>query len=83
MLREIKLEETNRLARKYLSEAKKSLGKKEQFYNALERALHNYLKSKLHIETSEFNKEKINELLTKRSVGARKFRRVCFCFNCL
>ena len=44
--------------------------KKEQFYNALERALHNYLKSKLHIETSEFNKEKINELLTKRSVGA-------------
>ena len=65
-----KVRRTNRLARKYLSEAKKSLGKKEQFYNALERALHNYLKSKLHIETSEFNKEKINELLTKRSVGA-------------
>ena len=64
-----KVRRTNRLARKYLSEAKKSIGKKEQFYNALERALHNYLKSKLHIETSEFNKEKINELLTKRSVG--------------
>ena len=58
-----KIRKTNRLARKYLSDAKKSLGQKEHFYNALERALHNYLKSKLRLETSEFNKEKIEELL--------------------
>jgi len=63
-----KIRLTNRLARKYLSAAKKSLGKKEMFYNALERALHNYLKSKLRIETSEFNKDKIGELLTKKKV---------------
>ena len=63
-----KIRLTNRLARKYLSTAKKSLGKKEMFYNALERALHNYLKSKLRIETSEFNKDKIGELLTKKKV---------------
>ena len=63
-----KIRLTNRLARKYLSAAKKSLGKKETFYNALERALHNYLKSKLRIETSEFNKDKIGELLTKKKV---------------
>ena len=63
-----KIRKTNRLARKYLSAAKKSLGKKEQFYNALERALHNYLKSKLRLETSEFNKEKIEELLENKNV---------------
>lgn len=57
----------NKLARKHLKEAKKTLGNKEQFYNALERALHNYLKAKLNIETSEFSKEKIQELLQNKS----------------
>ena len=64
-----KIRRTNKLARKYLGEAKKSLGKKDQFYNALERALHNYLKSKLRIETSDFNKEKISQLLAEKNVG--------------
>jgi hypothetical protein len=64
-----KIRKTNRLARKYLSQAKKSLGDKEPFYNALERALHNYLKSKLRIETSEFNKEKIEEILKNKNVN--------------
>ena len=58
----------NRLAKKYLSEAKKKLGDKEAFYEVLERALHNYLRAKLSIETSEFSKEKISQLLTERSV---------------
>ena len=65
-----KIRKTNRLARKYLSNAKKSLGQKEQFYNALERALHNYLKSKLRLETSEFNKEKIEELLGNKNINS-------------
>jgi len=65
-----KLRKTTRLARKYLSDAKKSLGQKEQFYNALERALHNYLKSKLRLETSEFNKEKIEELLGNKNINS-------------
>ena len=58
----------NRLAKRYLSEAKKKLGDKEAFYEALERALHNYLRAKLSIETSEFSKEKISQLLTERKV---------------
>jgi hypothetical protein len=58
----------NRLAKKYLSEAKKKLNDKEAFYEVLERALHNYLRAKLSIETSEFSKEKISQLLTERSV---------------
>lgn len=63
-----RIRKANKLARKYLGEAKKNLGNKEQFYNALERALHNYLKAKLNIETSEFSKEKIEELLNTKSV---------------
>lgn len=63
-----RVRQADKLARKYLSEAKKAMGDKEAFYNALERALHNYLKSKLKIETSDFSKEKIQELLTQKSV---------------
>ncbi|MEM8998735.1 MAG: BatD family protein [Bacteroidota bacterium] len=61
-----RIKRANKLARKYLSTAKKELGQKEAFYVALEKALHNYLKAKLKIETSEFSKEKIAALLTER-----------------
>lgn len=63
-----KIRKTNKLARKYLSSSKKAIGEKETFYIALERALHNYLKSRLKIETSDFSKEKIDHLLTKKEV---------------
>lgn len=56
-----------RLAKKYLSSAKKVLGDKENFYNALEHALHNYLKAKLSIETAEFSKESIVTLLQQKN----------------
>lgn len=63
-----KIKKANRLARKYLSAAKKTLGNKEAFYVALEKALHNYLKAKLKIETSEFSKDKIALLLEEKKV---------------
>ena len=63
-----RIRKADRLAKKYLSEARKNLGQKEVFYESLERALHNYLKAKLNIETSDFNKEKIQNLLTERNV---------------
>jgi len=59
----------NKLARKYLGEAKESLGDKAAFYEALERALHNYLKAKLNIETSDLSKEKIQGLLSTKQVS--------------
>ncbi|APY08278.1 BatD protein [Winogradskyella sp. J14-2] len=64
-----RIRKADRLAKKYLSEAKKNLGQKALFYESLERALHNYLKAKLNIETSDFNKEKIEALLTKKQVN--------------
>jgi len=63
-----KIKRANKLAKKYLSEAKRALGKKDAFYVSLEKALHNYLKAKLKIETSEFSKDKINALLTEKKV---------------
>lgn len=63
-----KLRKADKLARKYLSNAKKNMKDRVVFYEALERALHNYLKAKLNIETSDFSKEKISTLLAERSV---------------
>ena len=61
-----KIRVANKLAKKYLGEAKRKLGDKNIFYEALERALHNYLKAKLKIETTEMSKDKITELLLER-----------------
>jgi len=63
-----RIKKANRLARKYLSTARKALGNKEAFYVALEKGLHNYLKAKLKIETSEFSKDKIAALLAQKQV---------------
>ena len=59
-----------RLVNKYLSSAKKYLNKKEDFYVALEKALHNFLKAKLHIDIADFGKEKIVFLLKKKNIAS-------------
>lgn len=64
----IRMRTANRMARKYLSEAKRNLKNSEEFYVALERALHNYLKAKLKMETSDFTKEKIKNILSQIGV---------------
>jgi len=65
-----KLRKAERLAKKYLSEARKQLGKKEAFYEALERALHNYLKAKLGIETADISEDKITEILKNKNINS-------------
>ena len=64
-----KQREAQRLARKYLSSAKKAFHDQALFYEALERALHNYLKAKLKIETTELSKDKIERLLIDKKVN--------------
>ncbi len=59
----------NQLAKKYLSAAKKTIADKEEFYIALERALHHFLKAKLKIETFDLNKDKIAEILRKKGIS--------------
>ena len=61
-----RIRKADKLARKYLSDAKKKLGDQKPFYESLERALHNYLKAKLNIQTSEMSKDRIQRLLKER-----------------
>lgn len=63
-----RIRKADKLARKFLSEAKKNLGSQKEFYIAMERALHNYLKAKLNIQTSEMSKDRITRLLKEREV---------------
>ncbi|WP_298116326.1 BatD family protein [Flavobacterium sp.] len=65
-----KTKRANALAKKYLSEAKKQINNKEPFYIALEKAMHNFLKAKLNIETSEMSKDKITEILLSRNANS-------------
>ncbi|OYU82932.1 MAG: BatD protein [Flavobacterium sp. BFFFF2] len=63
-----KMRKSSQLARKFLAEAKKNQNNKEAFYVSLERALHNFLKAKLHLETSDLSKHHISDLLQARNV---------------
>ena len=67
-LKELRSRRTNKLAKKYLSDARNNLDNKDMFYVALEKALHNFLKSKLFIETSDYSKEKISKLLYSKNI---------------
>ena len=67
-LKESKSRRANKLAKKYLSDARKNLENKDMFYVALEKALHNFLKSKLFIETSDYSKEMISKLLYSKDI---------------
>lgn len=64
-----RIKKNNALAKKYLSEAKLHLNNKEPFYIALEKAMHNFLKAKLNLETSEMSKERIAEILLSRNAN--------------
>ena len=64
-----RIRRSNKLAKKFLSEAKKQFQNKELFYIALEKALHNFLKAKLNIETSEMSKETIRTILLERKAN--------------
>ena len=64
-----RLKMNNKLAKKYLSLAKKQLNNKEQFYVALEKAMHNFLKAKLNIETSDMSKLNIESLLLSKNAN--------------
>jgi len=65
-----RIRKADKLARKFLSTAKKNLGNQKEFYIAMERALHNYLKAKLSITTSEMSKDRISRLLKEREVDS-------------
>ncbi len=69
-----RLRAANRLSKKYLGEAKKNLKNKTLFYDALERALYNYLKAMLKIKADDFSKQKITEILADRKLTGEEIQ---------
>jgi len=63
-----KIRKADKLAKKFLSEAKKNLNNKDTFYESLHKSLHNYLKAKLQIEATEFSKEKITTVFEENNI---------------
>ncbi len=57
------------LANKFLKEAKKSIGNKEEFYAKLEKALHNFIKARLNIDTAEMSKDVIRQKLEGKNIA--------------
>lgn len=64
-----RLREADKMAKRYLGEAKKKQNDKEAFYEALELALHNFLKAKLNIHTNDISKDQIAKLLEDKNVN--------------
>lgn len=60
---------TQKLAKKYLSEAKRNLDDPNQFYQSLEMALYNFLKAKLKISTSDITKQSVAQKLIESGVS--------------
>ncbi len=59
---------SSKIAKKYLSEAKKNRTNSTLFYESLHRSLHNYLKAKLPLETAEFSQENIAKSFSERGI---------------
>ena len=73
--------QSKRLAKKHLREAKSKLGSKKEFYESLDRALHNYLKSITLFDNSNYTKINIEKELKKRNIDADIIKTLNQLFN--
>ncbi len=69
---EIQRKKRKSLAQKYLKDARKSMQDKELFYANLEKAIHNFLKSQLKIDTAELDRENIRKRLLEKNISEDK-----------
>ena len=60
-----------KLARKYLENAKIDISNKESFYSSLDQALFNFFKSKYMIRKEDFSKDKIKSILIKENISEK------------
>ena len=70
-----------KLGKKYLSDAKKNIDNKTKFYEALDKAMMNYLKSILLFDNSEYNAKKVRESLLNKSVSLKTINLLEDIFN--
>ena len=67
----IRSNHAKKLGKKYLLDAKKNIDNKNKFYEALDKALMNYLKSILLFDNSEYNAKQIRNSLENRSINIK------------
>ena len=67
----IKSNYAKKLGKKYLLDAKKNIDNKNKFYEALDKALMNYLKSILLFDNREYNAKQIRTSLENRSINKK------------
>ena len=67
----IRSNHAKKLGKKYLLDAKKNIDNKNKFYEALDKALMNYLKSILLFDNSEYNAKQIRNSLENRSINRK------------
>ena len=60
-----------KLARKYLENAKIDISNKESFYSSLDQALFNFFKSKYMIRKEDFSKDKIKSILIEENISEK------------
>ncbi len=77
----IQLNKRKSLAQAYLKEAASHTQNKDLFYSSLEKAIHNFLKAKLQIDTSELTKENIRKLLNEKKVDNKDIETVISILN--
>ena len=65
---EKKLQESRKLAKKFLEVAKNDINDSELFYISLEKAMFNFLKYRFDFQTSQFSKENIKHKLLKKNI---------------
>ena len=65
-----------KLARKYLENAKIDISNKESFYSSLDQALFNFFKSKYMIRKEDFSKDKIKSILIKENISEKVINNV-------
>lgn len=70
-----------KLGKKYLSDAKKNIDNKTKFYEALDKAMMNYLKSILLFDNREYNAKKVRESLLNKSVSLKTINLLEDIFN--
>ena len=67
----IRSNHAKKLGKKYLLDAKKNIDNKNKFYEALDKALMNYLKSILLFDNSEYNAKQIRNSLENKSINRK------------
>ncbi len=77
----LRIKKRKSMAQRYLKEAAASIHNKDIFYANLEKAIHNFIKAKLKIDSSELAKNNIRKLLSDKGVDENNIEELLSLLN--